>query len=311
MDTAHSPLDIDRFRKVLARSRSSLHGGGHDPERETARRLAEKMAHAAGLSFEAAARMADGPSKSDNPFDFGRMWADFERAQRAKAEEAARYRFEETAHERMLREASASFNLEGRGTYPQSVGRKALRAIKDAIPWPANIADAVREVEAWDALECERRVRWDKYRLGDAAMIRRGLVLDYAIRGRARSTRDATARARWVLGREAFTSLSEFDREIGCETMLSDFERMAERLGAVTRENRILKVKRAASEGHPDRRTSAEKRAAVETVLRQPGADKLSLRQIADAAGVSHETARKVRAFGKVSKNDSGAVRPD
>ncbi len=247
MDTADLALDMPRFRKLLARARSSLHGGGADPERDTARRLAEQMAQAAGLSFEEAARMADGPSKSDGTFDFSRMWAEWQAAKRAKDEEAARQRFPETENERALREVTAPFDIEGRGAHPHTIGRKALRAIKDAIPWPASVADAVREVERWDALELERRLRRDAYRLGDPAMVRRGMVLDYALNGRAATVRDALARARWILDDSSYTSLSGLDRDIGHATVLDDFERMGDRIGNLTRENQRLRTKRAAS----------------------------------------------------------------
>lgn len=308
MDTAHLALDLDRFRKLLTRAQSSLHGGGGDPERDTARRMAEDMAQAAGLSFEAAVRMADGPSKSDGTFDFGRMWEAWQAAKRTKDAEAARHSFPETDAERVLRAAAAPFDIEGRGAHLHTVGRKALRAIKDAIPWPAAVSDAVMEVQSWDALEEDRRIRWDQYRLGDAAMLRRGLVMRHALESQAKSVRDATVRARWIL---EYNTLDALDQVIGLEVVLADFERMGERVGILTRENHALRVKRAASEGHPDRRTNAAKRAAVETVLRQNGADKLSLRQIADAAGVSHETARKVRASWTLSKIDGDAVRRD
>ncbi|MER2193320.1 hypothetical protein ABS771_08515 [Methylobacterium brachiatum] len=268
--------------------------------------MAEQMARAAGLSFDQAVRMADGPSKTDSAgstFDFGRMWADFERAQRAKAEEAARHRFPEMEAEKVLREAVVGFDLAGRGAHPHTVSRKALRAIKDAMAWPKNVAEAVREVQEWDALEERRRVRWDKYRLDDPVMLRRGLVLKHALSSRATSVKDALARAKWIMDHGAYSCLDDMDREIGRDTVFADFERMGERIGVLTRENRILKAKRQASEGHPVRRTSAEKRAAVEAVLRQPGSETFSLRQIAEAAGVSHETARKVRTAVEAVKN--------
>lgn len=302
MDTTH-PLDLERFRKILARSRSTLHGGGADPERDTARRLAETMARAAGLSFEQAANMADGPSKTDKAFDFARMWADWQAAQRRKEAEAARHQFPESKGERMLREAAVGFDLAGRGAYLHTLPRKALRALKEAIPWPATISEAVNEVEGWDKLEAQRREKWGGYRLGDPATIRRGMVKSFALNGHAASVRDAMARARWIMDHGTYSTLDGMDREIGRDTVLADFERMGERLGAVMRENRTLKTKRDASEGHPVHRSSDAKRAAVEAVLRQPGADALSLRQIADAAGVSHETARKIRNAQSAVKN--------
>ncbi|MCJ2057748.1 hypothetical protein MKL09_14430 [Methylobacterium sp. J-048] len=233
MDTATAQLDIDRFRKVLARARSTLHGGGGDPERDTARRMAEQMARAAGLSFEAAARMADGASTFDGTTDFRGKWAKWQADKRARDAEAARHRFEETANERLLREATAPFDIMGRGADPHMIGRKALKAIKDALPWPGNVAAAVREVQAWDALEERRRVCWDKYRVGDAVMLRRGLVLKHALSSRATSVKDALARARWIMDHGAYSCLEDIDREIGRDTVFADFERMGERIGVL------------------------------------------------------------------------------
>ncbi|PJI55962.1 hypothetical protein CTI14_00565 [Methylobacterium radiotolerans] len=297
--TAAAPLDLDRFRKLLARSRSTLHGGGADPERDSARRIAERMAQDASLTFEAAVDIAEGRTEQrahEVQTEQADSWfSDFMRDIFEERESASRHPFPEHEMERALREALVGFDLTGLGLFSEQVPDAAIALIRTAIPWPRTLRAAIYEITAWDRLQAERDKIADCYRLGDAALLRRFMLREHVLQGRAASVSDAVARAQWIGSRSTFETLSVGDTEDGLQIVTDDLVRMAERVRALTSENHALKEQLATEANRPVRRTNTQKRRAVEAVLSEPGADSLSLRQIADRAGVSPETARSVK----------------
>lgn len=298
--TASAPLDLAKFLKLLARSRSTLHGGGADPERDSAMRIAERMAQDAGLSFEAAVDLAEGKtatteaqSQSQQADDW---FSDWMREMREERERASRHPFPEHPMERALREALVDYDLSGLGYVSEAVPDAAMALIRTAIPWPGTLGAAVREIATWDRLDSERGKIAEGYRLGDAAMLRRFMLRDHVLQADAVSIGDAVARARWIKIRSQFESLFVGDRDDGIALVVDDLERMADRVRTLSRENAELRAGSTAGADKPRRRSNADKRNAVEAVLREPGSGTLSLRAVADRAGVSPEYVRMVKA---------------
>ncbi|KNY21078.1 hypothetical protein [Methylobacterium sp. ARG-1] len=300
METAAAPLDFDLFRKLLARSRSVLHGGGADPERDLARKKAEELAADARLSFEAVVDLAEGRSRQKEPEQQPRQkangwFSDFMSDIFKERECASRHPFSEHAMEWALREALVDYDITGLGLFSEAVPDAAMTLIRTAIPWPRTLRAAVDEIATWDRLNSERDKIAKGYQLGDAALLRRLMLRDHVLQDGVASVGDAVARAWWLLNRGKNECISESEVRDGQKTVLADLERMAERVRALTLENRALEEKLATAINKPIRRTNGAKRTAVEAVLREPGADSLSLREIAERAGVSPETVRAVR----------------
>lgn len=309
MDTnTAAPLDIDRFLKLLARSRSALHGGGADPERDLARTKAERMVRDAGLTFQAAVDLAEArtdttelQSQSQRADDWFGAWM---REMREEEERASRHPFPEHPLERALREALVDYDLRGLGYVSEAVPDAAMALIRTAIPWPGTLSAAVREITTWDRLDSERGKIAKGYRLGDAAMLRRFMLREHVLQADAVSIGDAVARARWIKDRSQFETLFVGDRDDGIALVVDDLERMADRVRALTRENAELRAGTGSTAGteKPLRRSNQDKRNAVDAVLREPGSDTLSLRAVADRAGVSPEYVRRVKTVRKSVK---------
>lgn len=295
--TTAPPLDLEKFLKLLTRSRSTLHGGGADPERTLAREKAERMALDAGLSFEAAVDLAEGRTTSPGSAQAGSGWgfSDFFAEERRKREQAQRHSFPETDLERQLREGLAGHKVLD-DVYEDDPVTDLIRTV---IPWPGSIRKAVDEINNWYELQQTREKIVPNYRLGNAAMRRRWMLANFILEAKAVTLDDAVARARWALTRDKFECISWTDSDEAQRKVLGDLERMADRIRSLSRENTELRTESTAQTEKPLRRSNADKRQAVEAVLQEPGGDTLSLRAVADRAGVSPEFVRRVKAARK------------
>lgn len=227
-----SKLDAEKFRKIYAHVERGVNQG----ERDNARRLAEKLATAAGMTFDEALKSinASDQSQEDQGYD---DWRDVFRQTAAEKDERrqkreqkrtavlARYGtifrvFEATEKERKLRRAVSPFSqftpfrtpAGGKAQYTSKLdkcwkieielgdlSKRARRAIETAYPVPLTLADVLAELIEWDQLAYDRKVFTDQNEWNlDMEVVGRVAILKDILRNKpASSWDDIQARFAW------------------------------------------------------------------------------------------------------------------
>lgn len=334
MRTAIDSFDARRF-EVLYRFATSIPSGRDNaPERDNARRFAEKIANKAGMTFEEGAafletistkQSAGEQAQAEKTARWKAHYEEHERRQseeRARAEQARRDRQRE--HE--AREAKARREAERREaeaavwrrSSPESevetaVARAARRlglnpyaainrvtpdiesAARYGHPFPESFAEAIAEFESLEASFRLRRRPVPKYVHGGFIALRNDLVVEF-LSGRSPTPEDAVTRAEWVKSRG--TDLPGPSLVVWFGIIADDVTRIAKSLDAAKAKmaaGREHREYRAARPAKPLKMTTAQKRKAVNDILDGTGADKLTLREVAERAGVHHSTVAQIR----------------
>ena len=227
-----SKLDIEKFRKIYAH----VQRGVNDGERDNARRLAEKLAASAGMTFDEAVKSIDASAQATENEGYG-DWRDVfrqtaqekdeRRQKRQQKRDAvlARYGnifrvFEPTDKERKLRRAVSPFSqftpyrtpAGGKSQYTSKLdkcrkieidlgdlSKRARKAIETAYPIPDGLADVLAELIEWDQLAYDRKVFTEQNEWNlDMEVMGRLAVLRNILRNKpASSWDDIQARFEW------------------------------------------------------------------------------------------------------------------
>ncbi|OHV17873.1 hypothetical protein BK022_02740 [Methylorubrum extorquens] len=335
MTTTAESFDARRFEHLYRLATSIPTGGyDNKEERDNARGFAGRMAAKAGLTFEQAVALieirAGTPSnetraQAEKTARWKAHCEEHERRQseeRAQAEQARRDRQRE--HE--AREAKARREAERReaeaavwrrsspesevetavaraarrlGLNPYGAIRRVTPDIESAAryghPFPESFAEAIAEFEALESAGEKRRRPVPKYRHGGLIALRNELIVRF-LSGRSPTPEDAAARAEWVKSRG--TDLPGPSLDVWFGIIADDVTRILKSLDAAKAKmaaGREHREYRAARPAKPLKMTTAQKRKAVNDILDGPGADKLTLREVAERAGVHHSTVAEIR----------------
>lgn len=264
-------FDAKRFAKVWNFATSIPHDADSGNERTAARRRAEAMAARAGMTLDAAVSALKVRETAQRP-DF-------------RMPESFRWH----PMEREIHRAGADMVSDD---YPQS--EEALRTIRHAVPMPRTIRAALSELEIWTGIETARQADAPGFTTGGTLRARFDMVAQFAASARATCTGEAIARAQWWANRIASGAPATAFDGVAALSIAEDMRRMADRVAVLTMGmgDRRPEPK---PEPVPLRRTGAMKRADVLSILDEPGGDDLTLRQVADRAGVSPETVRRIK----------------
>lgn len=335
MRTDAKNFDASQFEKLYRFATSIPSGRDNAPERDNARRFAEKIANKAGMTFEEGAAFlksidakpsAREQAQAERTAKWKAYCAESERQQREAQEQAEQAR-RDRQREQEAREARARMEAERREQIatiwrkacPESEIELALAraarqlgidpyeplrwtdspavesAARHASSFPNTFAAAVAEVEALETAREQRRTKVKKYDFGGLLSLRRELILRYLTSDPA-TPEDASARAEWIV-RSGGHALGT-DADDWMKILASDIIRLKASLD--TAKDKLAAERRkhdhhTARPAKPIKQTSAQKRKAVNDILDGPGADKLTLREVAERAGVHHSTVAEIR----------------
>ncbi|MGN7127728.1 hypothetical protein [Methylorubrum thiocyanatum] len=168
-------------------------------------------------------------------------------------------------------------------------------AARNAFRFPSTFAEAIAEVDALNTAREMRRRKVPKYDHGGLVTARNDLLLNF-LTGSASTPEDASARAAWIM--EMPGSAPGTDPYDWMNILAGDIVRLKASLD--TAKDKLAAERRkhdhhTARPAKPVKRTSAQKRKAVADILNQPGSDRLTLREIAERAGVHHSTVAEIR----------------
>lgn len=283
-------LDIEKLAKVVR----LMKGGATDGERAAARSRAESMAMSAGLTLDdAMAKLADdnappapgATSSSWDEFFTGMMrerWQDNEpkRAEALKKHRSQTAIFAETERERLLSEAVDGMR------WGDDVPQPVRAAVMAAYPMPGNLRDALVEWRSWQDLWELRRLFDTRYEHLPGVAVR-WERLEWMLDNWSDPTFDGLiARVTWLNYWEKEGGGRGYGTGEAILALLSDVFMLKADLqpGAAP----AGKNCQTADADYPERRTSAQKRAAILEMLRvNPD---LSDGEIARRCGVSRQS---------------------
>ncbi|MFD6319877.1 hypothetical protein [Methylorubrum thiocyanatum] len=286
-------LDAARFRKFYNFYTHVPHGADNLPERDNARRMAEKMAARAGMTLDQAEASitaeANTRASASSPFD------DYLRRERASRERVWTPHPMETA----LRRATASFVFPEPREFdgwvdPDDCTPALIEAIRNAVPFPGSFREAAAEVEVWDSIWRERRARDGMYCIREPFEQVRRTLLERKLKGRAETPDDTLARIEFYRDSRKRAPYPSWDEDEWLDLFAGDMARLEAAHRAAKDKLRQARTRSAESEVS-SRRSNAEKRSAVEEMLRSPEGRTMSLREIAERTGVHHQTVANIK----------------
>lgn len=310
--------NLDTFAKVRA-----LHDRTENPgEKASAAGRMKALAKAAGMTVAEALSKLDTPAPISSAQAAASAFNDFfntpeMRARRAEREfeRLAKCRalldeygtesavWADTEREAALRHAcepllgqgetwNTIYRLDGWGSLdsPSRMPDSVRRAVTDAWPVPATVAEAWAEYAAADKQDGDRCTFCPDYSPHSWAEARRYVLEGLCNTLPARSLNDIRARLSWMEHLNGLEIASDpAEERVRLATLRADIERMG-----ATVSRRVADAKPAegaTSEAYPARRTTAQKRADVMAML----GTGLTDREIARRAGVSPQTVGNIR----------------